>query len=262
MRVRSLWLTVLAVFTMVSFASAGTITAFLYADTAPNVYGSPNWAPWWTAAKADAAAGTFVNMRSGQHPGTTYFEPEEEIVYSTGDLGKRLHWIYWVPGKTIAQLQNCNFQVNWMVDWEGVDYVYDWDNYDLVQANLVGGIPTNGWIQPSSWIEYDKDGDNNPDGVIGTFGFAWWATDNEAEPLRHQSGTWWNETDQDDVNALAAKIRRAQTHAIGYIRWKCEGDNDWDYRILQLNVVPEPGTVLLWLSGLTAPAVALLRRRK
>jgi hypothetical protein len=261
MRVRSLWLTVLAVFTLVGFASAGTITAFLYADTAPNVYGSPNWAPWWTQAKADVAAGTFVNMRSGNHPGTTYFEPEEEIVYSTMDLGKRLHWIYWVPDKTIAQLQNCNFQVNWMVDWEGVDYVYDWDNYDLVRANLVGGIPTNGWIRPSSWIEYDKDGDNNPDGVIGTFGFAWWATDNEAEPL-DTDGTWWNETDQDDVNALAAKIRRAQTHAIGYIRWKCEGDNDWDYRILQLNVVPEPGTMLLWLSGLTAPAVALLRRRK
>jgi len=175
MRVRSLWLTVLAVFTMVSFASAGTITAFLYADTAPNIYGSPNWRPWWDQAKADAAAGTFVNMRSGRHPGTTYFEPEEEIVYSTMDLGKRLHWIYWVPGKTIAQLQNCNFQTNWMVDWEGVDYVYDWVNNRRVPANLVGGIPTNGWIQPSSWIEYNG-------GVIGTFGFAWWAHDNLAPP--------------------------------------------------------------------------------
>jgi hypothetical protein len=255
MRVRSLWLTVLAVFTMVSFASAGTITAFLYADTAPNIYGSPNWGPWWTAAKADAAAGTFVNMRSGRHPGTTYFEPEEEIVYSTRDLGKRLHWIYWVPGKTIAQLQNCNFQVNWMVDWEGVDYVYDWDNYDLVQANLVGGIPTNGWIQPSSWIEYDNGG------VIGTFGFAWWAYDNLAPPYDSNSNPF-DEVNEDDVNALAAQIRRAQTHAIGYIRWKCDDDLNWNYTILPLNVVPEPGTMLLWLSGLAAPAVALLRRRK
>ena len=261
MRVRSLWLTVLAVFTMVSFASAGTITASLYADTAPNVYGSPNWGPWWTQAQADVAAGTFVNMRSGTHPGTTYFEPEEEIVYSTMDLGKRLHWIYWVPGKTINDLQTCNFQVNWMVDWDGVDYVYDWVNYDLVSANLVGGIPTNGWIQPSSWIEYDKDGDNNPDGVIGTFGFAWWATDNEALPY-DTNGKWWDETDQDDVNALAAEIRRAQTHAIGYIRWKCGGDPDWNYTILPLNVVPEPGTMVLWLSGFAAPVVALLRRRK
>jgi hypothetical protein len=255
MRVRSLWLTVLALFTLVGFASAGTITAFLYADTAPNVYGSPNWAPWWTQAKADVAAGTFVNMRSGKHPGTTYFEPKEAIVYSTMDLGRRLHWIYWVPGKTINDLQTCNFQVNWMVDWEGVDYVYDWANNKLVQANLVGGIPTNGWIQPSSWIEYNG-------GVIGTFGFAWWAHDNLAPPYDSNPPTWWDETDQDDVNALAAEIRRAQTHAIGYIRWKCDGDLDWNYKILPLNVVPEPGTMLLWLSGFAAPVVALLRRRK
>jgi hypothetical protein len=64
------------------------------------------------------------------------------------------------------------------------------------------------------------------------------------------------------VNALAAQIRRAQTHAIGYIRWKCDGDPDWNYTILPLNVVPEPGTMVLWLSGFAAPAVALLRRRK
>jgi hypothetical protein len=176
------------------------------------------------------------------------------------DLGRRLHWIYWVPGKTIAQLQNCNFQVNWMVDWEGVDYVYDWDNYDLVQANLVGGIPTNGWIQPSSWIEYNG-------GVIGTFGFAWWAYDDLAPPYDsnpdpNDPSTYFDEVNQADVNILAAQIRRAQTHAIGYIRWKCDGDLDWNYKILPLNVVPEPGTMALWLSGFAAPVVALLRRRK
>jgi len=259
MRVRSLWVVVLAVFAVMGTASAGTITAFLYADTAPNVYGSPSWGPWWTAAKADAAAGTFVNMRSGKHPGTTYFEPEEAIVYSTMDLGKRLHWIYWVPGKTIAQLQSCNFQVNWMVDWDGVDYVYDWNTYDLVEADLVGGIPTNGWIQPGSWIEYDKDGDNNPDGVIGTFGFAWWAYDDLAAPLS-TDGNPYNEVNQADVDALAALVLRYQTHAIGYIRWDC--GQGWEYQILPLNVVPEPGTMLLWLSGFAAPAVALLRRRK
>ena len=127
MRVRSLWVAVLAVFAMIGTASAGTITAFLYADTAPNIFGSPNWAPWWNQAKADAAAGTFVNMRSGAHPGTTYYEPKEVIVYSTMDLGRRLHWIYWVPGKTIAQLKDCNFEVNMMWKWKGVDYVYNWN---------------------------------------------------------------------------------------------------------------------------------------
>lgn len=241
-------------------AYAGAITPSLYADTAPNVYGSPNWLPWWDAAKAAVAAGTFINMRSGAHPGTTYFEPEEEIVYSTMDLGKRLHWIYWVPGKTIDDLAACNFQVNWMVDWKGKNYVYDWDAYDLVEANLVGGIPTNGWIQPSSWINYDKDGDNNPDGVIGTFGFAWWATDDEAPPYDSNPPTWWDETDEADVAALAELIRKSQTHATGYIRWDC--GQGWQYTVLQLNVVPEPGTMVLWLSGFAAPAFVLLRRRR
>lgn len=259
MRKVSLWMSVLLLMVACT-AFAGTITPTLVADTAPNVYGSPNYGPWWTQAKADVAAGTFVNMRSGMHPGTTYFEPEEEIVYSTMDLGKRLHWIYWIPGKAIDDLKACNFQVNWMVDWEGVEYVYDWSDYKLVKAILSGGIPTNGWVQPSSWINYDKDGDGNPDGVIGTFGFAWWARDDLAPPYDSNPPTWWDETDSADVAAMAALVRRNQTHAIGYIRWDC--GQGWEYRVLQLNVVPEPGTMVLWLSGFAAPAFAFLRRRK
>lgn len=234
---------------------AAAPTVFLYADTAPNVYGSPNWSPWWTQAKADAIAGTFVNMRSGAHPGTTYFEPEEEIVYSTMDLGRRLHWIYWVPGTTIAELQGCEFAINWVVDWAGVNYVYDWSVGDLVLADLAGGIPTNGWIQPTSWTEESG-------GVVGTFGFAWWAYDDLAPPFDTNPPIWWDETDADDVAALAAEIRRYQTHVTGYVRWKCDPQGDWNYRILQLNVVPEPGTLVLWLGGIAAPSVALLRRRK
>lgn len=257
---RKVWLVLVAVVAMAVSAYAGTITPSLYADTAPNAYGSPQWGPWWTAAKADVAAGTFINMRSGAHPGTTYFEPEEEIVYSTMDLGRRLHWIYWVPGKTINDLKACNFEVNWMVDWDGVNYVYDWSIYDLVPAVLVGGVPTNGWVQPASWIDYDKDNDGNPDGVIGTFGVAWWAYDNLAPPYDSNPPTWWDEVDAADVAALAAQVRQYQTHATGYIRWDC--GQGWEYQLLQLNVVPEPGTVVLWLSGFAAPAFALLRPRK
>lgn len=252
MRKVLLWMSVLTLLAVASSALAVSITPTLVADTAPNAYGSPNYGPWWTQAKADVVEGTFTNMRSGKHPGTTYFEPEEEIVYSTMDLGKRLHWIYWVPGKTIAELRTCQFEVNWMIDWEGKNYVYDWSAGRLVQASLVGGIPQNGWVQPASWIEYKG-------GVIGTFGFAWWATDDEAEPY-DSNGNWWDEVDEDDVAALAAQVRQYQTHATGYIRWNCgEG---YEYELLQLNVVPEPGTMVLWLSGFAAPAFAFLRRRK
>ena len=245
MRVRSLWLTVLAVFTMVSFASAGTITAFLYADTAPNIYGSPNWTPWWDQAKADAAAGTFVNMRSGRHRGTTYFEPKEAIVYSTGDLGKRLHWIYWIPGVTKEEL-NGLFEVNNTFDWAGRQYVWG-------EIEYAGGVPDREWLRPTRWENYDKDGDGTTDGVIGTFGNAWWAEQRLDHP---------GPATPEDVEALAQEVLRNQTHWTGWIRYRQSVNDDWTYVQLRLQVVPEPGTMLLWLSGLAAPAVALLRRRK
>ncbi len=246
-------MTLLAVVALVVSVNAAGITPTLVADTAPNAYGSPNYGPWWSQAKADVTAGTFINMRSGAHPGTPYFEPVEEIVYSTGDLGKRLHWIYWVPNKTISELQQCNFQVNWMVDWEGKNYVYDWNAYDLVEADLdVNGVPTNGWIQPSRWEEYNG-------GVVGTFGFAWWAYDDLADPLSTDANPY-NETDDADIEELAQQIRQYQTHVTGYIRWNC--GSGWEYQTLRLQVVPEPGTIMLWLSGLAAPAFAVMRRRK
>ena len=34
----------------------------LYVDSAPNVYGSPNYATWWANTKADVVAGSFENL--------------------------------------------------------------------------------------------------------------------------------------------------------------------------------------------------------
>jgi hypothetical protein len=254
MRVRSLWLTVLALFTLVGFASAGTIAPALYADTAPNVYGSPNWGPWWTQAKADVAAGTFVNMRSGKHPGTTYFEPKEAIVYSTMDLGKRLHWIYWIPGVTKDDL-NGLFEVNNTVDWAGKEYLWG-------ETEYAGGVPDSEWYQPTKWENYDKDEDGTTDGVIGTFGNAWWADETLADPGYDGDGSVYNDVDPADVEALAKEVLRNQTHWTGWIRYRPSVNDDWTYVQLRLQVVPEPGTMVLWLSGFAAPVVALLRRRK
>ena len=91
------FLITLCVFTVLSCISGTVHAVSLYVDSAPNVYGSPNWAPWWTDTKDDVAAGTFTNMRTGTFPGSTMADPYDEIVYSTMDLGKRLHWIYWLP---------------------------------------------------------------------------------------------------------------------------------------------------------------------
>lgn len=101
------------------------------------------WA-WWNQTKADVAAGTFQNLRTGTHPGTLCIDPYDEIVYSTVDLGKRLHWIYWVPGETTASL-NDRFQVKWVIDREVVAWTYDWN-----AKKLIADGSEIGWVQPSS----------------------------------------------------------------------------------------------------------------
>ena len=77
---------------------------YIYVDSAPNVYGSPLYPAWQNDAFAKAASGTFVNMANGKNPafvGTTNFVIEDEVVYSFGDLGKRLTWVYWIPNETL-----------------------------------------------------------------------------------------------------------------------------------------------------------------
>jgi hypothetical protein len=93
----------------------------IFVDAAPNVYGSPAYAPWKTAAFAAVAAGTFVNMSNGTNPGnvgTTDFEIQDEVVYSFGDLGKRLTWIYYVAGETTASLAG-RFEISLTNTWDG-----------------------------------------------------------------------------------------------------------------------------------------------
>ena len=119
-------LTTLVTAVLIASGTALADTPLLYVDSAPNVYGSAQWAPWWAQAKTDVVAGTFTNMRTGTHPGTTKIDPYDEIVYSTMDLGKRLHWIYDVPGETVANLSDKGlFEVKWEIDWYGTAYTQE-----------------------------------------------------------------------------------------------------------------------------------------
>jgi len=130
----------------------------IYVDAAPNVYGSPDYAPWQTATYAAVSAGTFMNMSNGVNPanvGTTDFEIQDEVVYSFGDLGKRLTWIYWIPDTTIAELQAKEFQMSLTNIWDGDVLDFYLDYYGST------------WLEPTKWVEYNG-------GVIGTAGMAWW----------------------------------------------------------------------------------------
>jgi hypothetical protein len=211
-------------------AAARADMIVLHVDSAPNVFGSPNWASWWADTKADVVAADFEDMRTGTHPGTHDADPYDFIVYSTMDLGKRTHWIYWLDGETVAGLDQ-RFQVKWIVDWDGVDYTYDWG-----LGALVVDDPNTGWVQPGSWENYSG-------GVIGSFGFAWWA-------LNEQGGT---NVDQDDVDALRDDVLTWQTYLAGYARIRDSVEDPWKTVSIQLTVVPDPATaLLLCLGGLAA----------
>lgn len=157
-----------------SLFGAGCIN--LYVDAAPNAYGSPDYAPWQTAAFAAVVDGTFANMASSINPanaGTTDFEIQDEVVYSFGDLGKRLTWIYWIEDTTIAELEG-NFEIS-LINYWGDDPVYDF------YLDYYGST----WLEPTKWIEYEG-------GVIGTAGMAWWGAYgvNTQEALDADIASW------------------------------------------------------------------------
>jgi len=212
----------------------------LFVDSAPNVYGSPNWAPWWASTKADVIGGSFTNMRTGTYPGTTTMDPYDEIVYSTGDLGKRTHWIYALPGESVASLDG-RFEVKFSIDWGGTEYTWDWNT-----NSWVPDAPEAGWAQPGSWEDY-SDGGNS--GVIGSFGFAWWAGDNEAAPF-DTGGSPYDETDQADVDALRDDVLAYQTHTLGQVRIRDSALDPWNISTLNVDVIPAPDAALLAVVGL------------
>ena len=231
---------------MTILVSAGWASADLsfYVDTAPNVYGSSSWAPWWTATKADVANGTFENMRSGMYPNSLRADPLECLVYSTGDLGKRMHFIYWLPGTTKAQATGL-FEVKWTVDWAGTEWTTDASNNWIVDdANA-------GWSTPTNWEDYNS-------GVIGSMGFAYWVTDDWANPLSGDSDLY-NEVDNADIYAMRAAVLANQTHVNGMIRWRDSITDSWQTKSLSVTFVPAPGAFLLVGMGLAM--VGWVKRR-
>ncbi|VAW38105.1 hypothetical protein MNBD_DELTA02-1217 [hydrothermal vent metagenome] len=220
------------VFTLVCINNSEAIEINLYVDGAPNVYGSPDWAAWKTNADSSAADGTFINMENSLTPansGTNNFEIDDSVVYSFGDLGRRLHFIYWVPDATIAELQAASFEISIFYEWDGVTYDY------------YGDYGWGTWVEPGSWEEYNG-------GVVGSGGFAWW-------------GAYGYNADTPEANAvLAADIAEWDNYQ-GDVRFYARTAGGPSTMITANHTpVPEPSTFILL--GLGAAGLILYRKKR
>lgn len=133
-------------------------------DAAPNSYGSPDYSTWQANTFAAVFDGSFADMSSGINPdnvGTNNFEIQDEVVYSFGDLGRRLTWIYWMPGETVASLDG-RLSISLFNNWGGTASDFYLDYYGST------------WLTPTKFFDYDADGDEITDGVFGLAGMAWW----------------------------------------------------------------------------------------
>ena len=212
-----------------SFFICSTVVAVpvnLYVDSAPNIYGSPDYPAWESTTYSSAADGSFTNMANSSNAanaGTTNFEMDDMVVYSFGDLGKRLHFLYWLPGETVAGLSG-RFEVSLQYDWDGTTY----DGY-------LGYYGTS-WITPLNWQDYDSDGDGLSDGVMGSSGWAWW-------------GAYGDNTQA----ALDADIASWNQYR-GNMYFRARLDNEI-YNLTAYHSVPEPSILFLFVMGLIVLSV-------
>jgi hypothetical protein len=192
---------------------------------------------WYNQSVADNAAGTFVNMRNGTHPGTTLADPIDFMNFPPAPMSpKLLYWFYYLPGQNAATVLGSDLlQTKLVIDWGGTEYALQADHMNWGANNDAA------WLAPGTLTDCAS-------GVAGHMRFSW--------AMSSFGST---------VDEYRAGVLSVQRYVRGEVRYRETTNGDWTYAPLQVDVtdVPEPGTLtLLGLVGLAGLAVAVRGRRK
>ena len=226
---KSIRILVLAVCMLIGSLSAAQAVS-LYVDSAPDAYNSPDdYDEWWDNAKLTLFNNAFINMRNSVNPtntGTKNFEIQDAVLYDFDDYGRRLHFVYWLPGATVASLAG-NFEISIEYVWDGEtsDYFDENDEYD-----------SQIWLEPTKWEVYNG-------GVIGSAGFSLWGAYGVDTP-----------------SALAADIAEWEK-SLGNVTIHTSLDGEISSLTAYHQPVPEPSTIILLAAGLGGLAIWRKKRK-
>ena len=222
-------------------ASAQLTSLSFFVDSAPGDPQFSGWTDWWGNTITAMVSGHMINMPTGRHIGSLQLDPLDEMLSSEEGGGKRLEWVYYIPGVSIASLNH--FEIKWSTPIDGHEY-------------------STGWIAPdvNSMSEFDVDG-NPIDGVVGHFGFG-------LEPGQGMPGNPVGV----DPDTYGAFLLASQPYASGKLRYAVDENGhpiqDKEYLwheeevLLRMGEVPEPGTVGLLGIVLLGGVVMAIRQRR
>jgi hypothetical protein len=256
-----------AVILAVSGLASADINVNIYGAAAPNVYGSPTYAPWWSNAQG-AIRGGLTNQGSGNaayiqlsstggvsadQPGyqavVSGFDSWHGVAGSTGELGTRIHFIYDIKATageslSLANISNIDVLENGWGD----------TNYSIFTAFYGAPVSFNSstTFDPIKRVGYRADGTQVTSGndmigineIIGNFGMAYAVY--FPTPLYYGGATAQEELDL----AIADMDANLQS-------WKGVLTYSSTNVDTTVSFVPVPGAVLLGLLGLGAAGLKL-----
>ena len=266
----------IAVMSVVSMlAMAGTtlaeIQANIYGAAAPNIYGSSTYTPWWGNARGAIRSG-LTNQGSGNaeyiqlsgtgdvsadQPGyqavVSGFDSWHGVAGGTGELGTRIHFIYDIKATAGESLS--------LADISGIDVLENgWGDTDYSIFTSFYGAPfsfdSSTTFDPIKRVGYKADGTlvtsgNDMSGVteiIGNFGMAYAAY----FPDTYYGGA----TAQQELDLTIADMDANLRSWRGTLTYSGTSIGT------TVSFVPEPGTLVLLVTGLLGLLAYAWRRRR